>query len=432
MLNIFTGEYEVSPLLRTHPPKRVAVLPFEGNPEEWDFAPDGIDPVKVLRRGFYNHLSSLPFQDMELREIDKRLAKAGMRDPVLLRLAMEHEPQHIQEVLGVDAVIMGKVTHFDRMYFAMASQAAVGCEVRLVDCRTGRELWRASHVSRGTSGGISITPVGWAMDAVNSIWNLREEELLSQTDALFRDMVATIEKNIPADIPQTRASLTLLQSPLQGELREKARLSEACSPYLVRGEYRIVPGGDLLVDPNVTINFAPGASLHVEGGALRAKGTNALPIRMQPETRINGSYAGVILEHTVGTILHNVRIQGAVTGLTVTHSAPDILHTSITGCTQAGLAFHSGAKPVLRCVRLLENQGMGGVLIEGTDITPRFDSCSFERNEPFQVQSYSPVQLNLENNYWGPEGPGPEKVLGMILYTPFLSVAPDKENCHVP
>lgn len=431
MLNMFTGTYEASPRLRTHPPKLVAVLPFEGDPDKWDFAPEGIDPVKVLRRGFYNHLSSLPFQDMEIRETDKRLAKAGMNDPALLRLAMAHEPQRVHEILGADAVIVGKVTHFDRMYFGMASQAAVGCEVRMLDCRTGRELWRASHVSRGTSGGISLTPVGWAVDAVNSIWNLREEELLSQTDALFRDMVATIERNIPAEIPKSRASLPVLHSPLQGQLREKARLSASNTPYLVRGEYKIGPGGELLIDPGTELRFAPGASVRVEGGIIRAQGTADLPVSMLPETNIHGSYAGLVLEHAVEATLHYVTIQGAVTGLAVSYSAPDVLGGRITDCTQAGLALRTGAKPVLRCVRIANNQGMGGILIEGTDITPRLESCSIEGNQPFQIQSYAPVQFNFSNNYWGPAGPG-NGVLGTIRVTPFLSSAPEIGSCHAP
>ncbi len=432
MLNIFTGEYEASPLLLTHPPKLVAVLPFEGNPDEWEFAPSGIDPVNVLRRGFYNHLSSLPFQDMELRETDKRLAKAGMRDPVLLRMAMQHEPQRVCEVLGVDAVILGKVTHFDRMYFGLASQAAVGCEVRMLDCKTGRELWHASHVSRATSAGVSLTPVGWALDAVNSIWNLREDELLSQTDALFRDMVATIERNIPKEIPQSRLATPILDSPLQGQLREKARLTAEKGPYLVRAAYLIGPGGELLIDPGVELRFAPGASLRVEGGAVKAGGTVSQPVRLVPETTIPGSYTGIVLEHAVGVSLHHVMIQGAVTGLTIAHSAPDLLSCAITDCTQAGLVLKSGAKPVLRCVRFTGNQGMGAVLIEGTDISPQVESCFFEHNEPFQVQSYAPVQLNFSNNYWGPEGPAPDSVLGEIRVAPFLASPPEMGNCHAP
>ncbi len=432
MLNIFEGEYKASPLLRTHPPKLVAVLPFEGNPDEWEFAPSGIDPVKVLRRGFYNHLSSLPFKDMELHEIDKRLSKAGMLDPVLLRMAMQLEPQRVCQVLGVDAVILGKVTHFDRMYFGLASQAAVGCEVRMLDCKTGRELWHASHVSRGTSAGFSLTPVGWAMDAVNSIWNLREDELLSQTDALFRDMVVTIERNIPKEIPASRLSTPILNSPLQGELREKARLAAEHSPYLVRTDYTIGPGGELLIDPGVELRFAPGASLRVEGGTIKAKGSALLPIRLMPQTGVPGSFGGFFLEHSVGTSLHHVMIQGAVTGLSVAQSAPDLLSCDITDCTQAGLLLKSGAKPVLRCVRFSGNQGMGGILIEGTNISPRVESCTFEHNDPFQVQSYTPVQLNFSNNYWGPEGPAPESVLGEIRTEPFLSAPPEMGNCHEP
>src|SRR5512145_1537381 len=72
--NLFEGDYKVDPYMKDHVPKTVAVLPFVN-------LSDKKEAVDVMRRGFYNHFSSLPFQDMELYKIDDLLAKAGLADP---------------------------------------------------------------------------------------------------------------------------------------------------------------------------------------------------------------------------------------------------------------------------------------------------------------------------------------------------------------
>lgn len=195
----FSGEYENTPLLRSAPPRSVAVLPFAGDPARWESAPRDQDPRRVLRTGFYNHFSSLPFADLELAETDRRLREAGLADPAAQAAALAGDPGRLRSVLGVDAVVVAEVTHYDRVWLGIASLVSVGCEVRLVSLSGGGLLWRARHVSRGLGGGISESPLGLVAGALAAIWNLRHEELYSQTDDLFREMTATIE--LPDRLP---------------------------------------------------------------------------------------------------------------------------------------------------------------------------------------------------------------------------------------
>ena len=75
--DMFKGEYKVDPYMEKHIPKTVAVLPFLNQAE----SKKGSDEV---RKGFYNHFSSMPFKDMELYRVDNLLRKADLADPTII------------------------------------------------------------------------------------------------------------------------------------------------------------------------------------------------------------------------------------------------------------------------------------------------------------------------------------------------------------
>ena len=57
--SLYEGEYTVDPYMKKHVPLSVAVLPFV----DLSGSKEG---ANAMRKGFYNHFSSLPFKDMEL------------------------------------------------------------------------------------------------------------------------------------------------------------------------------------------------------------------------------------------------------------------------------------------------------------------------------------------------------------------------------
>lgn len=241
----FSGEFENSALMRKAPPRTVAVLPFTGDPARWKSAPEGQDPRQVLRKALYNHLASLPFRDMEIDETDRRLREAGLDDPAAQAKALAEDPGRLRSVLGVDAVVLAEVTHYDRLYLGIASLVSVGCEVRMVSLAGGKLLWRARQVSRGLGGGVSESPLGLLTGALAAIWNLRHEELYSQSDDLFREMVATIgrpEHPAPADAPPAIALFAALrpERPLRRGEEVVLRLvgDPNCEAYADLGAFR--------------------------------------------------------------------------------------------------------------------------------------------------------------------------------------------------
>ncbi|WP_461209229.1 hypothetical protein [Desulfocurvus sp. DL9XJH121] len=188
----FAGEYENTTLMVKHPPATLAVLPFGGDPTQWTLSQDSEDPRSMVRLATYNHIAALPFGDQELFETDARLAPLELDSYGAVSELLKTDPARLHSILGVDAVVIGEVTHYDRTFAGIVSQAAVGCRVRMLALPSGELLWRAVHVSRGFGGGVSITPVGLALSALSSLWNLRGEQLQRETDTLFREIASTI------------------------------------------------------------------------------------------------------------------------------------------------------------------------------------------------------------------------------------------------
>ena len=104
--SLYEGDYKIDPYMKDHVPKSVAVMPFV----DLSKSKEGFD---TIRRGFYNHFSSLPFKDMELYRVDNSLRKAGLTDPEAIS---KMPPQELGKILGVDAVVFGEISNFDKLF----------------------------------------------------------------------------------------------------------------------------------------------------------------------------------------------------------------------------------------------------------------------------------------------------------------------------
>jgi hypothetical protein len=64
------------------------------------------------------------------------------------------------------------------------------------------------------------------------------------------------------------------------------------------------------------------------------------------------------------------------------------------------------------------------MVIDGEDLAPVIRHNLFADNEPFQVQSYTILQIDLSENFWGVEKPTEDKFLGNVVLQPVLSKPP--------
>jgi hypothetical protein len=198
--SLYEGDYKIDPYMKDHVPQSVAVMPFV----DLSKSKEGFD---TMRRGFYNHFSSLPFKDMELYRIDNLLRKAGLTDPEAIS---KLPPQQLGKILGVDAVVFGEISNFDKLFAVVYSQVSVGAEIKMYDTKTGNFLWSGKHIVRKHEGGISTNPIGIIATVIATAMNVRDIQLLRANDDLFRDMVKTIPVPRIADVlrPPTITLLT--------------------------------------------------------------------------------------------------------------------------------------------------------------------------------------------------------------------------------
>ncbi|NHZ66194.1 hypothetical protein [Massilia genomosp. 1] len=167
---------------------------------------------------------------------------------------------------------------------------------------------------------------------------------------------------------------TLAQTPVSGAISANTRWTVAGGPYVVTGELVVQNGAVLTIDPGVTAYMSAGASLNVQGGSIKAAGTQALPIKVLSEkTRLGGAAAAgdwkqwVFTPGPVNSQLDHVLFEHG-SGLVVQGSAPILNFLNIRNQLGAAITVDLAASP-----SGIANQASGNILngisVPGGDIT---------------------------------------------------------------
>jgi hypothetical protein len=259
--SLFSGTYEVDPYMEDHKPRTVAVLPFVNQARSQSGS-------EAVRRGFYNHFSSMPFKDMELHRVDNLLRKAGLEDPAVIN---KTSPQELGRILNVDAVVFGTISDFDKLFLVLYSNVSVGAEIKMFDTKTGKILWAGRHVARIHEGGISTNPIGLVATVIATAMNVRDIQLLRACDDLFREMVKTIPAPTIAEALRPPVITLLVQDTKNmpkkagdeirvviqgtpkmqayfhiGEFKKNIDMQEqAGEPGVYLGVYKVIPGDNV-------------------------------------------------------------------------------------------------------------------------------------------------------------------------------------------
>lgn len=140
----------LNPKLRTFPITRVAILAFEAQPvnketEEyygwWKF--NIMNNGEVISDLFMTEMMALPtFQYLERSQIRRILQEKNISMTDLIR---DKTASEIGELLGADAVILGKVNQLFAGVGAWGNRnCRIAFSVRMVDTKTGTVLWSAT------------------------------------------------------------------------------------------------------------------------------------------------------------------------------------------------------------------------------------------------------------------------------------------------
>lgn len=162
-------------------PQTVAFLPFVNKTNQED-------AFEVVRRILFNHFSSKNYHTIHLKDVDARLKAGNLFDADKFASL---SPAELCKLLGVDGLMYGEITHYDRYFVGVYAQIAVGVKMRFVD-KNGKEIWTAEKVTRTHAGGLSTTPVGLIMSALSAGLHLREINLYRAGDDLARELIASI------------------------------------------------------------------------------------------------------------------------------------------------------------------------------------------------------------------------------------------------
>jgi hypothetical protein len=165
-----------------NPPKSIAILPFGNQTEQEDIN-------EFVRTTFYSHLSAQPYKDIELNDVDERLKRYHLTSYDKLS---EVPPKRLGQILSCDAVVIGKVTEYQKVYAGLYSQMAVGASITVWDTRTGKKIWSDEHVTRNHEGGIPLAITDIAMIGIRSGLNLTESEKIATVDELSRYLTGRI------------------------------------------------------------------------------------------------------------------------------------------------------------------------------------------------------------------------------------------------
>jgi parallel beta-helix repeat protein len=190
--SIVTGAAEEETRTEDGLPNNVAIVPFT-NGTQSEFA------YEVVRRTMSNHFATKNYRWLHWKDVDNRLVLSGLETPDMVNAKT---PGEVASILGVDGLIYGNITHYDKTFAGIYSQIAVGVELRFVKM-DGEVIWEVKDVQRSHAGGISTSPVGLLMNALAAAKHLYGDvNLYRASDELGRDLAEDMPE--PAFLSQRR------------------------------------------------------------------------------------------------------------------------------------------------------------------------------------------------------------------------------------
>lgn len=167
-------------------PAKIAIMPFVNSTTN-------TVAYKTVRRTFYNHFSSKRYLDIELYDIDQILQKNKLLNN---NRFLKESPSKLCRLLGVDGLVFGQVTAYDRIFLGIYSQVYVELEVTLVGYEPEKIWWKAKHKATSHEGSVPLAPVSLIPALYRTTMKIREIELIRTTEDLCRLIVSALPEPI--------------------------------------------------------------------------------------------------------------------------------------------------------------------------------------------------------------------------------------------
>jgi hypothetical protein len=131
-------------------PVRVAVLPFALKVKR-PADPLQIQATRMLREQFFNRFAALSYLDLDIVEVDRRLQAANVS---LEEAAKADAPMGLATLLGVDGLVVGRVSKVSTFKGGIITQARLDGTIKLV-MSDGEVVWEKDH-SESKHGGLLL------------------------------------------------------------------------------------------------------------------------------------------------------------------------------------------------------------------------------------------------------------------------------------
>ena len=145
--------------------------------------------AKMVRNAFYCHLSVRRYRDIELHVVDRILEAHDLSNPdVFYNLPIKE----LGRILDSDALVLGEITTYQKLFFGFYSQIAVGATISIWDTRSGRIVWSDRYIARLHEGGVPFSLLEIPLISFRSGYNLRERVIVRTVDELSRHLTGRI------------------------------------------------------------------------------------------------------------------------------------------------------------------------------------------------------------------------------------------------
>ena len=168
------------------PPQSVAVLPFINHTNI-----DGLE--KEFRVSVFSQITVYPYRDVELSEIDSKLEENGLVEDFAFT---EVSIRELGRILHCDAIAMGEVKDFYRVFLGVYSRMSIEGSVTVWDTRSGEKIWTETQEVSKHEGGIPINILDLPLISVRSGYNLRN----TNQKEIVEELAELLISRIPAPV----------------------------------------------------------------------------------------------------------------------------------------------------------------------------------------------------------------------------------------
>ena len=207
-----SGTYKHKISFNPQEPIRVAVLPFVQVDEEGkiissseELALDGLplfssksadSPSQYVRKLVQSELERTSFDIVSPGLVDVEIPHHGfslvngMLD--LKKIHQTKPSEFCKHFLDCDAVLIGRVTHWERNYYGVQSVNTVGVDLRLISARDNKVLFESS-AKDSEQRGILKGPTGYASLVVEPVRGLDAEVIEDLSERVVKDMLKPLQ-----------------------------------------------------------------------------------------------------------------------------------------------------------------------------------------------------------------------------------------------